>query len=61
LHSRWPAFFPSPICLATTRHDDVSHLEKVVGASIVNRFPYVVALSFCRECSGRAITFDAHS
>jgi flavin reductase (DIM6/NTAB) family NADH-FMN oxidoreductase RutF len=47
--SRWPAFFPSPICITTTEHHGVAHLEKVVGASIVNRFPYVVALSFCRE------------
>jgi flavin reductase (DIM6/NTAB) family NADH-FMN oxidoreductase RutF len=47
--SRWPAFFPSPICLVTTQRDGITHLEKVVGASIVNRFPYVVALSFCRE------------
>jgi flavin reductase (DIM6/NTAB) family NADH-FMN oxidoreductase RutF len=47
--SRWPAFFPSPICIATTQHEGTAHVEKVVGASIVNRFPYVVALSFCRE------------
>jgi flavin reductase (DIM6/NTAB) family NADH-FMN oxidoreductase RutF len=47
--SRWPAFFPSSICLATVCHDGVAHLEKVVGATIVNRFPYVLALSFCRE------------
>ena len=47
--SRWPAFFPSPICITTTAHGGVSHVEKVVGASIVNRFPYVVALSYCRE------------
>ena len=46
--SRWPAFFPSPICLVTVRHGDEVALEKVVGASIVNRFPYVLALSFCR-------------
>lgn len=47
--SRWPAFFPSPICLVTATVDGTSVMEKVVGASIVNRFPYVVALSFCRE------------
>jgi len=47
--SRWPAFFPSPICITTTSHGGVAHVEKVVGASIVNRFPYVVALSYCRE------------
>jgi flavin reductase (DIM6/NTAB) family NADH-FMN oxidoreductase RutF len=47
--SRWPAFFPSSICLATVCHDGVAHLEKVVGATIVNRFPYVLALSFCRQ------------
>jgi flavin reductase (DIM6/NTAB) family NADH-FMN oxidoreductase RutF len=47
--SRWPAFFPSPICITTTAHGGVAHVEKVVGASIVNRFPYVVALSYCRE------------
>ena len=47
--SRWPAFFPSPICLVTVRAGDEVALEKVVGASIVNRFPYVLAVSFCRE------------
>ncbi len=49
LDSRWPAFFPSPICLVTTAAGDQVGLEKVVGASIVNRFPYVIALSFCRQ------------
>src|SRR5262245_51771140 len=47
--SRWPAFFPSSICIATVCHDGVAHLEKVVGAMIVNRFPYVLALSLCRQ------------
>ena len=47
--SRWPAFFPSPICITTTASGGTVHVEKVVGASIVNRFPYVVALSYCRE------------
>lgn len=47
--SRWPAFFPSPICLVTTSDGSRIALEKVVGASIVNRFPYVLALSFCKE------------
>lgn len=47
--SRWPAFFPSPICFVTTGDGEISAMEKVVGASIVNRFPYVVALSFCKE------------
>ena len=49
LDSRWPAFFPSPICIVTTGDGRQMALEKVVGASIVNRFPYIVALSFCRE------------
>jgi flavin reductase (DIM6/NTAB) family NADH-FMN oxidoreductase RutF len=47
--SRWPALFPAPLCLVTTGDGETVALEKVVGASIVNRFPYVVALSFCRE------------
>ncbi|SMF97666.1 NADH-FMN oxidoreductase RutF, flavin reductase (DIM6/NTAB) family [Methylomagnum ishizawai] len=47
--SRWPAFFPSPIALVTTADGPVAGLEKVVGASIVNRFPYVIALSFCKQ------------
>lgn len=47
--SRWPAFFPAPICLVTTVDGDEVLLEKVVGASVVNRFPYTVALSFCRD------------
>lgn len=47
--SRWPGFFPSPICFVTTESGGRTALEKVVGASIVNRFPYVIALSFCRE------------
>ncbi|RYD75665.1 MAG: hypothetical protein EOP84_17960, partial [Verrucomicrobiaceae bacterium] len=52
--SRWPALFPSPVCLVTTNDGNTMALEKVVGASIVNRFPYVIALSFCRKhLSGR--------
>ena len=47
--SRWPAFFPSAISLVTTTDGEHTALEKVVGASIVNRFPYVMALSFCRQ------------
>ena len=47
--SRWPAFFPSPISIVTTGHGVQTALEKVVGASIVNRFPYIIGLSFCRE------------
>jgi flavin reductase (DIM6/NTAB) family NADH-FMN oxidoreductase RutF len=47
--SRWPGFFPCPICIATTSINGLNLVEKVVGASIINRFPYVVALSLCRE------------
>jgi flavin reductase (DIM6/NTAB) family NADH-FMN oxidoreductase RutF len=47
IDSRWPGFFPSPICLVTTAEGSLVALEKVVGPSIVNRFPYVLALSFC--------------
>ena len=47
--SRWPALFPSPVCLVTAAHRGTAVLERVVGASIVNRFPYVMALSFCVE------------
>jgi flavin reductase (DIM6/NTAB) family NADH-FMN oxidoreductase RutF len=47
--SRWPAFFPSPMCFVTTTDGSKVALEKVVGASIVNRFPYVLALSFCKN------------
>jgi flavin reductase (DIM6/NTAB) family NADH-FMN oxidoreductase RutF len=47
--SRWPALFPAPMCIVTTAAGDQIAMEREVGASIVNRFPYVVALSFCRE------------
>jgi len=47
--SRWPGFFPSAICFVTTEHGGKAALEKVVGATIVNRFPYIVALSFCTK------------
>jgi len=47
--SRWPAFFPAPMCLVTTTDGVQTALEKVVGASIVDRFPYVMALSFCQQ------------
>lgn len=47
--SRWPAFFPSSVCLVTARHGSKVALERAVGASIVNRFPYVLALTFCRQ------------
>jgi flavin reductase (DIM6/NTAB) family NADH-FMN oxidoreductase RutF len=49
LDSRWPALFPSPICFVTTGSGESMALEKVVGASIVNRFPYIVAVSLCRQ------------
>ena len=52
--SRWPAFFPSSISLVTTGEGSKPALEKVVGAAIVNRFPYIVALNFCKDdLSGR--------
>lgn len=52
--SRWPTFFPSPLCLVATAADGETGLEKVVGACIVNRFPYTLALSFCvRPLSAR--------
>jgi flavin reductase (DIM6/NTAB) family NADH-FMN oxidoreductase RutF len=47
--SRWPSFFPSATCFVTTGDGTDTALEKVVGPSIVNRFPYVVALSFCTD------------
>jgi len=47
--SRWPVFFPSPICLITAGHDGATVLERVVGPMIVNRFPLVMAISVCRE------------
>ena len=47
--SRWPAMFPSAISFVTTGDGNDTALEKVVGATIVNRFPYVIALSFCRD------------
>jgi flavin reductase (DIM6/NTAB) family NADH-FMN oxidoreductase RutF len=47
--SRWPAFFPSAICHVTTRDGSRTALERLVGASIVNRFPYVLALTICRQ------------
>ncbi|CAA7621827.1 conserved hypothetical protein [Candidatus Terasakiella magnetica] len=47
--SRWPAFFPCPLVLVTTRDGERVYLEKVVGASVVNRFPYTLALSFCKD------------
>jgi flavin reductase (DIM6/NTAB) family NADH-FMN oxidoreductase RutF len=49
LDSRWPGFFPSPICFVSTTDGEINALEKVVGATIVNRFPYIIALSFCIE------------
>ena len=47
--SRWPLFFPSSICIVTASDGKNTAMEKVVGPSIVNRFPYVVALSFCKK------------
>ncbi len=52
--SRWPAFFPAPISYLTCSDGSKSALERVVGASIVNRFPYVLAVSLClQEISSR--------
>jgi flavin reductase (DIM6/NTAB) family NADH-FMN oxidoreductase RutF len=47
--SRWPAFYPSPISLVTTTDGTDVALEKVVGVTVVNRFPYVLAVSVCAQ------------
>src|SRR5262249_43798611 len=47
--SRWPAMFPSAICVVTTGGGETCAIEKVVGPCIVNRFPFVMSLSFCRR------------
>jgi flavin reductase (DIM6/NTAB) family NADH-FMN oxidoreductase RutF len=47
--SRWPAFFPAPIGFVTTGSGSHVALERVVGPVIVNRFPLVMAVSFCRD------------
>jgi flavin reductase (DIM6/NTAB) family NADH-FMN oxidoreductase RutF len=47
--SRWPAFFSQPICLVTTTDGQQIYLEREVGPCIVNRFPYVMTISLCRE------------
>lgn len=47
--SRWPAMFPSAICLVSTGDGTSAAIEKVVGPCIVNRFPFVMSLSFCRR------------
>ncbi|MFH1189224.1 MAG: flavin reductase [Candidatus Omnitrophota bacterium] len=47
--SRWPCFFPSPICLVTAGDGHSAAFERVAGPVIVNRFPYVMAISVCRE------------
>lgn len=47
LDSRWPAFFPAPICYITVSDGIITGLEREVGATIVNRFPFVIAVSIC--------------
>ena len=47
--SRWPAFFPAAVSWATVGDGDVTAVERIVGAAIVNRFPYVLAISVCRQ------------
>ncbi|MCX6842148.1 MAG: flavin reductase [candidate division WOR-3 bacterium] len=52
--SRWPALFPSSICYVATSDGSESVVERVVGASVVNRFPFVVAVSCCvKQLSSR--------
>src|SRR3989338_7538216 len=45
--SRWPALFPSAMCIVTTSDGTMVGLDKVVAPVIVNRFPYIMSLSFC--------------
>ena len=37
------------MCIVTTGDGQVGAMDREVGASIVNRFPYVVAISLCRR------------
>ncbi len=54
MDSRWPGFFPSAICFVTAGDDTNNALEKVVGATIVNRFPYIVAFELLYKAAFRA-------
>jgi len=47
--SRWPAFFPQSITFVTTGTVAAPIVERCVGATVVNRFPYIVCVSLCRE------------
>jgi len=47
--SRWPAFFPVSLSIATTSWRGDTAMERISGASIVNRFPYILAISVCRK------------
>jgi flavin reductase (DIM6/NTAB) family NADH-FMN oxidoreductase RutF len=47
--SRWPAFFPAAVSWATVGEGRGAAVERIVGAAIVNRFPYVLAISVCRQ------------
>ena len=47
--SRWPALFPQSITFATTGTMEAPIVERCVGATVVNRFPYIVCVSLCRE------------
>jgi flavin reductase (DIM6/NTAB) family NADH-FMN oxidoreductase RutF len=47
--SRWPGFYPSSVGYVTVCDGGRVILERVVGITIVNRFPFVMALSVCRE------------
>ena len=49
IDSRWPAFFPSCVSLVTTSDGVKTAVERSIGATIVNRFPYTIALSFCKK------------
>lgn len=52
--SRWPALFPQSITFVTTGTLKAPIVERCVGATVVNRFPYIVCVSLCRErLSGR--------
>jgi len=47
--SRWPALLPQSITFVTTGTVEAPIVERCVGATVVNRFPYVVCVSLCRE------------
>ena len=47
--SKWPSFFPCNVSFVLIKFKNQFYVEKIIGATIINRFPLILALPISKK------------